>query len=80
MMRLFIFCSLLLLATLVWAQNAPQHKPALQTDQSELLVSNLYKQVVTLRPVGIQCGSARKAVAPYLSKALRHRFDLNMHA
>lgn len=77
MKRLFLFCSLLLLAALVWAQNAPRRKPASPTDQSELLVSNLYKRVVTLRPVGIPSGSAMKAVAPYLSKALRQRFDLN---
>ena len=73
----FSVCFLPLLAALVWGQDAPQRKSSSLTSRSEVLVSNLYKRVVTLRPVGIPSGADMKALAPYLSKALRHRFDLN---
>jgi hypothetical protein len=68
---------LTLLTVLVWGQGTPQNKPSLPPSQRERLVSALYKQVVTRRPLGIPSGADMKAFAPYLTKALRHRFDLN---
>lgn len=70
-------CFLPLFTVLVWGQGTPQSKPALSPNQSEKLVSSLYKQVVTRRPLGVPSGADMKAFAPYLSKALRHRFDIN---
>ena len=66
-----------LLTVLVWGQGAPRGKPSPLPYQPETLVNGLYKQVVARRPLGIPHGADMKAFAPYLSKALRHRFDLN---
>ena len=66
-----------LLTVLVWGQGAPRSKPSPPPYQPETLVNGLYKQVVARRPLGIPHGADMKAFAPYLSKALRHRFDLN---
>ncbi|MGC2162287.1 MAG: hypothetical protein WA634_10285, partial [Silvibacterium sp.] len=43
----------------------------------DALVSDLYKQVVVRHPLGIPVGADMKVFAPYLSKELLHRFNLN---
>ena|SRR5579862_7277366 len=77
MHRSFCVFSLPLLTLLAWGQGAPQSKPSPFPNRSEILVNALYRQVVTRRPLGIPSGADMMAFAPYLSKALRHRFDLN---
>jgi hypothetical protein len=77
MKRLWYSCFLPLLTVLVWGQGTPHGKPSLMPNESERLVSALYKQVITRRPLGIPSGADMRAFAPYLSKALRYRFDLN---
>jgi hypothetical protein len=66
-----------LVAVLVWGQAAAQgNRPALPT-RPNALVSSLYEQVVARHPLSIPSGADMKIFAPYLSKALLHRFDLN---
>jgi hypothetical protein len=59
------------------AKAAPQDGSPPLPHQSETLVSGLYKQIIARHPLGIPHGADKKAFAPYLSLALRHRFDLN---
>jgi len=70
-------CLLPLLTVLLWGQSASQNRESAPSSQPATLVNGLYQQVVTRRPLGIPSGADMKAFAPYLSKPLRHRFDLN---
>lgn len=70
-------CLLPLLTALLWGQGASQSRASAPSSQPATLVNSLYQQVVARRPLGIPSGANMKAFAPYLSKALRHRFDLN---
>jgi hypothetical protein len=77
MKRLSSVCLLPLLTVLAWGQGAPQGKPSALPNQPDALVSSLYTQVVARHPLGIPYGADMKVFAPYLSKTLLHRFDLN---
>jgi hypothetical protein len=70
-------CLLPLLTALAWGQNAPQGKPSVLPNRPDALVSSLYGQVVARHPLGIPYGADMKVFAPYLSKGLLHRFDVN---
>lgn len=70
-------CLLPLLTALMLAQNGPQGQPSALPRQPDALVSHLYKQVVVRHPLGIPYGADMKVFAPYLSRGLLHRFDLN---
>jgi len=74
MKRLCVVCLLPLLTILAWGQGSPLGKPSAQPD---VLVNSLYKQVVARHPLGIPYGADMKVFAPYLSKTLLHKFDLN---
>jgi hypothetical protein len=69
------------LATLMmapaWGQAVAQGKPAALPNRSDALVGSLYEQVIARHPLGVPDGEDVKIFAPYLSKALLHRFDLN---
>jgi hypothetical protein len=75
MRRLRCVCFLPLLTVLVWGQGAPQSKPSPLPNQPDALVNSLYEQVVARHPLGVPYGADMKVFAPYLSKALLHRFD-----
>ncbi len=75
MRRLRFVCFLPLLTVLAWGQGAPQSKPSSPLNQPDALVSGLYEQVVARHPLGIPYGADMRVFAPYLSKALLHRFD-----
>jgi len=77
MNHLCCVCLLLLLTVLAWAQDASQGKPSALPNEPDALVSSLYEQVVALHPLGIPYGANMKVFAPYLSKGLLQRFDLN---
>ncbi len=77
MKHLRYVCLLLLIMVLVWGQSASQGKPSVLPNQPDALVSSLYEQVVARHPLGIPYGADLKIFAPYLSKALLRRFDLN---
>jgi hypothetical protein len=47
-------------------------------DQPVALVRSLYQEVVARPPVGMLSGADWKIFAPYLSKTLMHRIDLNI--
>lgn len=64
---------LLSMTVLFWAQD----RPSGLLNQPDKLVSSLYEQVVARHPLGIPYGDDRTVFAPYLSKSLLHRFDLN---
>jgi hypothetical protein len=66
-----------LMTVLAWGQSAPQGNSSVLPNQPEALVSSLYQQVVARHPLGIPYGADMKIFAPYLSKALLHRFDVN---
>lgn len=70
-------CLLSLLTALLWGQGASQSRASTPSSQPATLVNGLYQQVVARRPLGIPSGGDMKAFAPYLSKVLRRRFDLN---
>jgi hypothetical protein len=57
--------------------GAAQSKPDEISEHSYALVSSLYEQVVVLHPLGIPYGANKKVFAPYLSKALLHKFYVN---
>jgi hypothetical protein len=63
---------------LVLGQAGHQSKPADLSKQPETLVSSLYTEVVARHPLGIPGGADFKVFAPYLSKALLHRIDVNI--
>lgn len=77
MKRLCCIALLPLMTVSVWSQSAPQGKPSALPKRSGALVSSLYEQVVARHPLGIPYGADKKVFAPYLSKALLHRFELN---
>jgi hypothetical protein len=77
MKRLHCFGLLPLITVLVWGQSTPQAKPTVLPNRSDALVNSLYEQVVARHPLGIPYGADMKVFAPYLSKTLLHRFDLN---
>lgn len=47
-------------------------------NQPGALVRSFYSEVVALHPLGSPGGASIKILAPYLSKALLHRIDLNV--
>jgi hypothetical protein len=67
----------LLFAT-AWALGQPAHQTQASPppDQPELLVRNLYHEVVVRHPSGLLYGADMKIFAPYLSKTLLHRIEL----
>lgn len=67
---------LALIAALVWGQAVAQSPPP-SAERADVMVGRLYAQVVARQPRGTLAGADRKIFAPYLSKALLHRFDLN---
>lgn len=77
MKRLSSVCLLPLLTVLAWGQGGPQGKPTPLPNQPDALVGSLYKQVVARHPLGIPYGADMRVFAPYLSKALLHRFELS---
>jgi hypothetical protein len=70
-------CLLPLLTALLWGQGASQSRASAPTSQPAMLVNGLYHQVVARRSLGVPSGADLKAFAPYLSKGLLHRFDVN---
>jgi hypothetical protein len=66
-----------LAATLALGQPIHQSNPPSLPKQPEALVQSLYRQVVARHPLGIPSGADWKTLAPYLSKALLHRIDVN---
>src|SRR5437867_2618501 len=78
-MNLLRFLLLLQLTTpLALGQAAGNSKPASLPNQPEALVRSLYTEVVARHPLGSPGGANIKAFAPYLSKALLHRIDINV--
>jgi hypothetical protein len=75
MRGLHCVCFLPLLTVLAWGQGAPLSNLSPLPNQPDALVSSLYEQVVARHPLGIPYGADMKVFAPYLSKALLHRFD-----
>jgi hypothetical protein len=72
------FIILLQLTTsLVLGQTAGNTKPASLPNQPDALVRSLYSEVVARHPLGVPGGANTKIFAPYLSKALLHRIDIN---
>jgi hypothetical protein len=59
-------------------QAAGTGKPASLPNQPKALVRSFYNEVVALHPLGSPGGASIKIFAPYLSKALLHRIDLNV--
>ena len=58
-------------------QTLAQGQPAALPNRPEALVASVYEQVVARHPLGVPHGADADVLAPYLSKALLHRFDLN---
>jgi hypothetical protein len=58
--------------------NGPRWAGYSLPDQPVALVRSLYQQVVARPPVGMLSGADWKIFAPYLSKTLMHRIDLNI--
>ncbi|MEP7007268.1 MAG: hypothetical protein ABI810_14885 [Sphingomonas bacterium] len=56
-----------------WGQVAPQGTPSALSDQPDAAVDSLYKMVMARHPLGIP---DLDVFGPYLSKKLRHEFDL----
>lgn len=77
MKRLAYFCLLMLIATSACGLAVAQGKPTALPNRPGALVSSLYEQVVARHPLGVPYGADMDIFAPYLSKALLHRFDLN---
>jgi hypothetical protein len=75
LLRYIIFMQFATIGAL--GQPARQSNPYSLPNQPEALVRSLYKQVVARHPLGIPYGADMKVFAPYLSKTLLHRFDLN---
>ena len=73
MKRFRYFGLLPLIAVLVWGRAVAQDKPSASPNRSDALVGRLYEQVVARHPLGVPDA---RIFAPYLSKALLHRFDL----
>jgi hypothetical protein len=65
-----------LATTLAFAQPAPPSELTSLPNDPAALVQNLYTQVVARHPHGIPEGADWKTLAPYVSEALLHRFDL----
>jgi hypothetical protein len=63
--------------TVALGQLAQEPNPAGLPKEPEALARSLYQQVVARHPLGVPYGADMKVFAPYLSKALLHRFDLN---
>jgi len=78
-MNLLRFLLLLQLTMpLALGQVADNSKPASLPNQPEALVRSLYSEVVARHPLGSPGGAKTKVFAPYLSKALLHRIDINI--
>lgn len=63
-------------ASVALGQAAGSGKPSDLPNEPEALVRSLYTQVVALHPLGSP-GPAFDVFAPYLSRALRHRIEVN---
>lgn len=63
---------------LTLGQSARPGKPLSLPNQPEALVRSLYNEVVARHLLGIPGGADFKIFAPYLSKALLHRIDINV--
>jgi len=70
-------CLMPLLTLLLLVQGSSQSSASSTSNQPTAVVSGLYRQVVTRHPLGVPSGANMKAFSPYLSKALRHRFELH---
>jgi len=78
-LRFLLLLQLLQLTTpLVLGQAAGNGKPASLPNEPEAMVRSFYNEVVILHPLGSPGGEAIKVFAPYLSKALRHKIDINV--
>jgi hypothetical protein len=73
-------CILLLQFVTILAQGQSAHpsKPLSLPNQPEALVRSLYTEVVARHPLGSPGGADVKVFAPYLSKVLLHRIDINV--
>ena len=69
--------ALLSVALLANGSASAQNNPSSVPNRPDALVSKLYEQVVGRHPIGIPYGADMKIFAPYLSRALLHRFALN---
>jgi hypothetical protein len=67
-----------LATTLVPGQPPRETNPSTPPNQPDALVRSLYAEVVTRHPLGVPSGADWKTFAPYLSKALLHRIDVNL--
>lgn len=69
------------LVTIIFAltgtQPVARAEPASPPTPPQALVESLYAQVVARHPLGVPYGKDKDVFAPYLSKALHDRFDLN---
>ena len=76
---LFLRCIILIqIATIsAFGQPTRQSRPSNLPNQPGPLVRSLYQQAVARHPLGIPYGADMEVFAPYLSKTLLHRFDLN---
>src|SRR5438045_1368429 len=78
-MNLLPFLLLLLcMMPLLLGQSAAKSNLASGPTEARALVQNLYREVVALHPLGIPSDRDMKVLAPYLSKQLLHRFDINL--
>jgi hypothetical protein len=57
-------------------QKGASHVPASAEPPPDVVVRELYREVVARHPLGISVGGDLKVFAPYLSKALLQRIDL----
>jgi hypothetical protein len=74
-----LWCIILLQFATILAlgQSAHPSKPSSLPNQPQALVRSLYTEVVGRHPLGSP-GANFKVFAPYLSKALLHRIDINV--
>jgi len=64
--------------TLAFGQSARPDKPSSLPNRPKVLVRSLYNEVVARHPLGVPGGADFKVFAPYLSKALLHRIEINV--
>lgn len=67
-----------LIATFAFGQVAHQGPSTKAAQRPETPVSGLYTLVVARHPLGIPAGEDIKVFAPYLSKAMLHKIDINV--
>jgi hypothetical protein len=76
MNRLLYLLLLQLVAVSTLSQSMPHGKPDNSPTPPDLVVQNLYRQVITHHPLGIPSGENWRIFGQYLSKGLLHKISL----